>query len=220
MANYTIELYKLLESYGFELFDFDYPFYCDDEKVKQEFEQKFKDYFLFREIGQETVSRFKHQLKTQLSIKMPYYRQLYETELASKDINFMLNKDLREEFITELESNSAGQSSSNSTSNTETNGNNENRFFDSPQQHISNTDLNDYVSNITKDKTNTSDNSTSNNTTETTSTGKSIQKQTNLSQGNIGITSSAELLQKWRDVLINIDEIIIKDCDSLFMQVF
>ena len=26
MANYTIELYKLLDSYGFELFDFDYSF--------------------------------------------------------------------------------------------------------------------------------------------------------------------------------------------------
>ena len=63
-------------------------------------------------------------------------------------------------------------------------------------------------------------NSSVSNTNETTSTGKSTQKQTNLSQGNIGITSSAELLQKWRDVLINIDEIIIKDCDSLFMQVF
>ena len=45
MANYTIELYKLLESYGFELFDFDYSFYCDDEKVKKEFEKKFKDYY-------------------------------------------------------------------------------------------------------------------------------------------------------------------------------
>ena len=44
MANYTIELYKLLESYGFELFDFEYSFYCDDEKAKKDFEQKFKDY--------------------------------------------------------------------------------------------------------------------------------------------------------------------------------
>ena len=93
MANYTIELYKLLESYGFELFDFSYSFYCDDEKIKKDFEQKFKDYYMFREIGQETVSRFKHELKTLLNIRMPYYKQLYETELKSKDINFMLNKD-------------------------------------------------------------------------------------------------------------------------------
>ena len=56
MANYTIELYKLLESYGFELFDFDYSFYCDDVKVKKDFEQKFKDYYMFREIGQETLN--------------------------------------------------------------------------------------------------------------------------------------------------------------------
>ena len=34
------------------------------------------------------------------------------------------------------------------------------------------------------------------------------------------VASSAELLQKWREVLINIDEMIIKDCHDLFMQVY
>ena len=40
------------------------------------------------------------------------------------------------------------------------------------------------------------------------------------SQGNIGVTSSAELLEKWREVLINLDEIIIEDCRDLFMQIY
>ena len=126
MANYTIELYKLLESYGFELFDFDYSFYCDDEKVKKEFEKKFKDYYMFREIGQETVSRFKHELKTLLNIRMPYYKQLYETELKSKDINFLLNKDLKEEFLIEVENESSGISTTDGTSSSQSTGENEN----------------------------------------------------------------------------------------------
>ena len=218
MANYTIELYKLLESYGFELFDFDYSFYCDDEKIKKEFEQKFKDYYMFREIGQETVSRFKHELKTLLNIRMPYYKQLYETELACKDINFMLNKDLKEEFLIEVENETNVISTTDGSSSSQSTGENENKDCDSPQQQINN--LDDYFTNVTKDTTDSNVNSSVSNTNETTSTGKSTQKQTNLSQGNIGITSSAELLQKWRDVLINIDEMIIAECDTLFMQVF
>ena len=40
------------------------------------------------------------------------------------------------------------------------------------------------------------------------------------SKGNIGITSSAELLEKWRKVIINIDDLIINECSDLFMQVY
>ena len=173
---------------------------------------------MFREIGQETVSRFKHQLKTLLNIRMPYYKQLYETELKSKDINFMLNKDLKEEFLIEVENESSGISTTDGTSSSQSTGENENKFFDSPQQRVNN--LDEYFTNVTKDTTDSNVNSSVSNTNETTSTAKSTQKQTNLSQGNIGITSSAELLQKWRDVLINIDEMIIQECDTLFMQVF
>ena len=47
-----------------------------------------------------------------------------------------------------------------------------------------------------------------------------VEKTYLLSQVNIWVTSSAELLQKWRDVLINIDEMIIKDCHGLLMHVY
>ena len=41
-----------------------------------------------------------------------------------------------------------------------------------------------------------------------------------LSQGNIGITSSAQLLKEWREVLINMDKIIIDSCNELFMKLY
>ena len=41
-----------------------------------------------------------------------------------------------------------------------------------------------------------------------------------ISKGNIGITSSAELLKQWRQVLINIDEMIIEECRDLFMLLY
>ena len=52
------------------------------------------------------------------------------------------------------------------------------------------------------------------------STGNSKEVYTLISQGNIGITSSAELLDKWRQVLLNIDLMIFEECSDLFMQIF
>ena len=54
-------------------------------------------------------------------------------------------------------------------------------------------------------------NSAENNSTETYSL---------VSQGNIGVTSSAELLEKWRNVLINIDQMIFEECSDLFMLIY
>ena len=216
MAKYTIELRALNNPPFFKLFDFKYDFY--EESKKEQFEQKFIDYFYMREIEHATAEEFKHELRTKLNLIAPYYKQLYETELKSKDINFMLNKDLKEEFLIEVQNESSGISTTDGTSSSQSTGENENKFFDSPQQRIIN--LDDYFTNVTKDSTDSNVNSSVSNTNETTSSGKSTQKQTNLSQGNIGITSSAELLQKWRDVLLNIDEMIIAECDTLFMQVF
>ena len=96
MATYTIDLFTLLQDEKFKLFDFNYNFY--DEQHKQEFEEKFINYYMFNEIGFETVMRFKHFLKEKLNRIAPYYKQLYQTELRcmKDDIDFMLNKDLRE----------------------------------------------------------------------------------------------------------------------------
>ena len=49
---------------------------------------------------------------------------------------------------------------------------------------------------------------------------KEKETTTLISQGNIGVTSSAELLKQWREVLINIDNMIIEDCKDLFMLIY
>ena len=51
-------------------------------------------------------------------------------------------------------------------------------------------------------------------------TGKQKETYELISQGNIGTTSSAELLDKWRECLINIDKIIIDECKDLFIGIF
>ena len=46
------------------------------------------------------------------------------------------------------------------------------------------------------------------------------EKTSFLSQGNIGVTSSAELLDKWRQVIINIDQLILNELEDLFLDIY
>ena len=284
MASYSMELWEMVDNPLTPLFAFNYDFYCDDLEVKKKFEEKFINHYWLHEIGCETPARWNQMLKSRLNLIMPYYRQLYQTELASQNINFLLNKDLRETFIREIDTenqlsgtnttnqnslgtnsfsqtgstnstNSMSQSAtSSSTNSTEQNGTTTNTHKESAindgvamatlsegyltgTSSDSGTSTNDSTSSSTSENESTASSSstddnetsgTSNSTDSVETTGttsqtgneKMVEKTDLLSQGNIGVTSSAELLQKWREVLINIDEMIIKDCRDLFMQVY
>ena len=210
MSSYTLELRRLHETY--KVFNFDYDFYTDSDVIKSNFEKKFIDEYYFNEIGMETVARFQHRLKTRLNKIMPYYKQLYQTELEAKNINFLLNKDLVETFERSLESDSNSLNDL-TVSNTGVNNNLESNI-DNGNASI---DL-DIGSLTNVSKSTLTDDTTSSSTVNDKTTQKELTSFT--SKGNIGITSSAELLEKWRKVLINIDELIINECSDLFMMVY
>ena len=207
MSKYTLELRYMYEDKNFKLFDFPYNLYDND--LKPWFEEKFYQHFMFYEIGFDTIGMFKQRLMSKLNDIFPYYKQLYETEIRAKGIDFMLNKDLKESYVRELTSNSNSNQESNVTSNGLStagqltpsliaNSQKIDKFMDSAQK----------------------DNSSSNSTSTGESTGNSKEEYTLTSQGNIGITSSAELLTKWRETLLNIDLMIFEECNDLFMQIF
>ena len=207
MSKYTLELRYMYEDENFKLFDFPYNLYDND--LKPWFEEKFYQHFMFYEIGFDTIGVFKQRLTTKLNDIYPYYRDLYETIIRSKGIDFMLNKDLKESYVRELTSNSNSNQESNVTSNGLStagqltpsliaNSEKIDKFMDTAQK----------------------DNGSSNSKATGESTGNSREEYTLTSQGNIGITSSAELLAKWREVLINIDLMIFEECNDLFMQIF
>ena len=207
MSKYTLELRYMYEDEKFNLFDFPYNLYDND--LKPWFEEKFYQHFMFYEIGFESVAMFKQRLMSKLNDIFPYYKQLYETEIASKSVDFLLNKDLKESYIRELTSNSNSSQESNATSNgLSTAG-------QLTPSLISNSEkIDKFMDTAQKDE------SSSNATSTGESTGNSKEGYTLTSQGNIGITSSAELLDKWRQVLLNIDLMIFEECNDLFMQIF
>ena len=96
MSKYTIEINQLVNDLDFNLFDFEYNLY--DNELKSVFEKKFIDHFYFYEIGLTPIARFKKALQIKLNDIYPYFNQLYQTELRCNDIDFMLNKDLKEQY--------------------------------------------------------------------------------------------------------------------------
>lgn len=62
-----------------EIFDFNYPIF--DENYRESLEIKILKHYYTREIGQETYGLWKLKLETKLNEIMPYYNQLYESEL-------------------------------------------------------------------------------------------------------------------------------------------
>ena len=212
MARYTLELRTIYEDTNFNLFDFDYEFY--DNALKSNFESKFFEHYYFDEIGFPTIQKFKHMLKAKLHLIMPYYKQLYNIEVQSINVDFLLQKDLKETFIREIEnsSNMNGNISSNGNNNSE----NININSDTPQSKID--DIEKYMSNASKDKAINSYNDSNTSSTDTSSNG--YEKTEFTSKGNIGVTSMATLVEKWREIIINIDEMILNDLQDLFMQVY
>ena len=95
MANYTMTISEMLSNpITKNIFPSTYDFYLDDEQARKDFEEKFIKHYYYREIGFETPFMFIQKLEAHLLINMPYWKQLYETELEAKNINFLLKISL------------------------------------------------------------------------------------------------------------------------------
>lgn len=109
MSKYTTELRSICEQYaGYDseqdsssvntviekalpkLFDFTFPIY--DENYRNVLETKIVKHFYTREIGYETVGRWKLALDERLNLIMPYYNERYKSTLF--EFNPMYDVDL------------------------------------------------------------------------------------------------------------------------------
>ena len=133
MAEYTMELREIVSKVN--IFDFDYPIWKED--YRKEFETKFINHFYFREIGVETVARFKHNLKERLNLIMPYYNKMYYSQSLEQRI--LDNYDITETF--EKVGSTDKQGAMNST--------NKELYSDTGRKRVDINDV-DFVSNINK----------------------------------------------------------------------
>lgn len=215
-SKYTLQLYYIYKDDSYNLFDQPYNLY--NNELKPYFEEKFFQHFMFYEIGFDNINIFKQHLISTLNDIYPKYKQLYETEIRCQNIDFMLNKDLKESYIRKLNGESEGNSQASSSSDNTSTNNDLTIANDTPQNKID--DLDKYMTSASKSNSNSTNNSTSNANNTIKNKSNNTEEYELISQGNIGVTSSAELLEKWRNVLINIDLMIFKELENLFLFVF
>lgn len=231
MANFTMEIREMMNQPLINgVFTFDYEFYSDNLKDKETFENLFISYFYFREIGFETPERFKMKLQAKLNLIMPYYRQLALTEWEKvRSIEQMMtSKNLTEttEHTQSIQGNSETQGSQSSSSNAtqSTSSSNESKASNLADG-VSQSSLTDgYLTSTGKtEQTDNSQSEATGNTNQSISGNNEQQlteKTTFTSKGDIGVQTPAYAITEWRKVIINLNQMIINECEDLFMKIY
>lgn len=225
---------SILDKCWNNVFNFDFPIF--DENYRQILCKKILKHYYTREIAHETVGRWKLALNAKLNEIMPYYNQLYKSELL--EFNPFYDVDLtrsregsgtsnKTSNNTEINSGTSKNVNSGSgTNNTVT----LNRFSDTPQNSMDTQGIADNVPLTTVTKVN-EDNTTSNESTDTLTrndnkTGSGTENINNTDKyietvkGKQGTENYSSLLKKFRETFLNIDMMIIEDCSDCFFTLW
>ena len=228
MAKYTLELRDIVESCNMSIFDFDYEYYADNYALQKRFENMFIQHYYFHEIGFETVERFKINLQARLNLNAPIYKQYWESHLKTKNIDFTVNKEYLETVTRELETQNESSTSNTNTLLSRNESDNSSDTYSkasSLNDGVSKAKLTDeYVTSVQQDlnrtKTEELGRTEANGNNNTKDAGKQTETLTTSGKGNIGTTSSAQLIKEWRQIMLNLDRQLIEDCADLFMQIY
>lgn len=225
---------SILDKCWNKVFNFDFPIF--DEKYRQVLCRKILKHYYTREIAHETVGRWKLALNAKLNEIMPYYNQLYKSELLEfnpfYDVDLTRSRDGRgtsNKTSNNTETNigtSKNVSNGSGTSNTDT----LNRFSDTPQNSMDTQGIADSVPLTTVTKVN-EDNTTTNESTDTLTrndnkTGSGTENINNtdkyieIVKGKQSTENYSSLLKKFRETFLNIDMMIIEDCSDCFFTLW
>lgn len=237
-ANNFLTIQELIES-NVKIFNFDYPIF--DEKYREVLEDNILNHYYFREIGCETAGKFLFKLRAKMNLIMPYYNKMYKAQnldqriLDNYDVTEIYKRNIDNintvEGVDTLVDNTS--TFNNSTNNSSTTNSNEDITLnsDTPQVRIDITS-NDYISSMNKNigandsiVTNTTKNDNTIDTNRTnqsnsSNTGKTTENWERTMKGNIGVQTDADAVLKYMSSLRNIDEMIIKELNTLFLLVY
>ena len=222
-----------------KIFDFEFPIF--DDNYRDILCEKILRHFYTREIGFETYGLWKLKMKTKLDEIMPYYNKLYESELLEfnplYDTNYTRSGS---ESLSTSESTSTSLSSSESQSESNS-ASFENSMLpqshewvleqDTPQNGLSDIENMEYLSRATKtlkggndvNKGKSDDNGHSNRSASSTGNGIRLGLDTKgYLETIVGYRSNnpSKLLSDYRDTFLNIDMMVIRDLEPLFMQLW
>lgn len=228
MASYTMELRKVCDYYGRSTVenwfkDYELENYLTSIQIaqiekfnvwsKDRLASKIVDHYFMREIGFETPALFKHYAKvTMQEIMERYLPKIYSNFLEYDPLS---NVDFTEEYTREI----LGSSEGNSKSNSKNNANGLNILNDTPQSNITMQDINSgaYASNVSQSETN----SQVQDETNANSSSNTVERFTRHEEGDNGvIITNQRLVKEFREIIVAIDEEIIRELGQLFMAIY
>lgn len=192
--------------------------------TRDELNKKILNYYKYREIGFETVGRFLDELETALVEIMPYYNQLYYS--VDQDYNLVYNVDYVKTINRNKEDNNKVESETNTQSTAKVSQNGKNVTSDTPQDELSITasdiDSVNYANEVNWNHNESNDTGNSTGTATSEGNNKENEETVETTKGNYGVVSAQDLISKYREIIINIDQQIINDprIAELFMIVY
>ncbi len=231
MGTFTLKVSELID----EDFDFgltDYPIF--DSDYRENLNKKILDHYWNYEIGQETESMFRFSLNRKMREVMPYYNQLYKsTQIEFDPLQTMNYQDLSNS--TDARTGEAVSTGTNTSESTEsgigdttstTGGKSRSVSSTTPQVQLSGNE--DYASSAA-DVNSTSDvvgHSTNSGTSNVSADNSNNMSTNDSGTGTIDRTlkgsqgSASDLLTRYRETFLNIDMQVIRELESLFMQIW
>lgn len=236
MSKYTTQLRficettaKLTESSGFnniedildkswnKIFS-DFPIF--DEQYRAELCKKILRHYYTREICCETVGRWKLFLCDKMKNIMPYYNQLYQSELLKIKPLVSVDRSVAHEG-SKSETKTTNRNGTNS-SNSRTDGstNTWSYYSDTPQGGVAGLDTNDYLTNATHNIGTDGTSTTLNGKTSDTETGTGNGSDSYIDKVLGCEGNQSEMLLKFRETFLNIDMMIINELKDLFFTIY
>lgn len=179
-----------------KIFDFYYPIF--DESYRSVLETKILRHYYTREIGCETVGRWKLFLQAEMNEIMPFYNQLYASELIK--FNPMYDVDV----TTDHHKDGTGEG------NSKTDSDRWRYYHDTPQGGVNGIASLKYLTEAERND----------DTSKNASDYKNTEDYLEHVRGKRGDKSYSKMLQEYRDTFLNIDMLIIDRLSDLFMLVY
>lgn len=196
----------------------DFPIF--DEHYRPELCKKILRHYYTREICCETVGRWKLFLSDKMKNIMPYYNQLYQSELLKIQPLVSVDKSIKHEGSGSETKTTNRNVTNTSTSRTDGSTDTWSYYSDTPQGGISGLDSNDYLTNATHNMgtDGTSSSLNGSNTDNETGTGNRSDSYVDNVLGYDG--NQSEMLLKFRETFLNIDMMIIDELKDLFFTLW
>lgn len=177
----------------------DYPLF--DETYRETLNNKIIRHYYTREIGAETAGRFRMFVRDAMHLIMPYYNQLYESEILAKGMEPLGDRNLKHTEHAWGNASNSGENTSHSSANQQ------NVYQDTPQSEMIPTQIKNlqYATNVTIDED-------SANASGTSSSSGEYDNMVERTESGYSRPQS-ELLQLYRDTFLNIDNSIVHNVE-------